>query len=679
MGSGGHMTLFRLVRRLEQSGHRCRIWLSDLAMHEDAAEAYDDILKHFQTIRAEVCLADDGLAEAKGDVLVATGWQTVARVMNTTGFRERCYLVQDFEPSFYAAGSHSLAAAWTYTQDLACICASPWLSETLAERFGRWTRAFALAYDPEHYHPPTKGAAQTAPRKRTVEGKAPGLQIAVYGRISTQRRCVELVLLALEHLAASGTRFTTHLFGAEFDAPAASFPCVAHAILDPQALGELYRQCDVGICLSATNYSLVPAEMMACGLPVLEIDVPSTRAVFPDGVVTRADAHPLRIAEALGELLQSRARRAKQAKAATEWINGLSWEASARDVGQAMVDRLAERGHRALAGRRGLKPAAPHVSVCIPTLNGGDLLGRVVECLAAQRCPWEFEIVILDSELEDELVAALLDLPGLRIETIRRRDFQHGRSRNKLAGLARGAFVAFLTQDACPANAFWLYNLVATLEHFPKAGGAFGRHLPWPDASPFVKREIENYFAYFEHHPLAVSRDTDPDRWHSGDPAWRQMLHFFSDNASCLRKSVWERHPFPEVEYGEDQLWCDQILKAGLQRVYAPGAVVFHSHNYAPGDCEKRAETEARFFREQFGYALLDPGVSPADWLRGRNADDEWWARANGIGQDDLDQRCRLNAAWLRGALRGAADAPGAAPAMVERKRGRQREAQRRP
>jgi glycosyltransferase involved in cell wall biosynthesis len=38
-------------------------------------------------------------------------------------------------------------------------------------------------------------------------------------------------------------------------------------------LGDLYRSADVGVCFSTTNPSLVPFEMMACGLPVVDLDV----------------------------------------------------------------------------------------------------------------------------------------------------------------------------------------------------------------------------------------------------------------------------------------------------------------------------------------------------------------------------------------------------------------------
>ena len=38
-------------------------------------------------------------------------------------------------------------------------------------------------------------------------------------------------------------------------------------------LGELYRSSTLGICFSTTNPSLVPYEMMACGCPVVDLDV----------------------------------------------------------------------------------------------------------------------------------------------------------------------------------------------------------------------------------------------------------------------------------------------------------------------------------------------------------------------------------------------------------------------
>jgi hypothetical protein len=139
VGSGGHMTIFRLVRWLEFARHECTIWINNLDQHRRIERASDDILKYFQTIKAKIKLLDDTFFETPGDVVVATGWQTVAAVGHATNFLERFYLVQDFEPSFYPTGSYSLSAENTYRQqDFACICASPWLATLMSTHYGRW-------------------------------------------------------------------------------------------------------------------------------------------------------------------------------------------------------------------------------------------------------------------------------------------------------------------------------------------------------------------------------------------------------------------------------------------------------------------------------------------------------------------------------------------------------------
>ena len=113
-----------------------------------------------------------------------------------------------------------------------------------------------------------------------------------------------------------------------------------------------------------------------------------------------------------------------------------------------------------------------------------------------------------------------------------------------------------------------LYNIVLVLERFPRAGGAFGKHIPWPSASPFTARDVNDHFEWIARNPLALSRETDIERWLSGDKEWRQLLHYFSDNNSCLRRAVWQQVPYPELDFGEDQAWADRIIRQGYQKVY---------------------------------------------------------------------------------------------------------------
>jgi glycosyltransferase involved in cell wall biosynthesis len=617
--------------------------------HRDSRDAYDDIIKNFQTIRARVAFVSEGFDTARGDVVIATGWQTVAQALNATNFRQRFYFVQDYEVNFHPMGSSALIAYWTYTQELACICASPWLANMLTQRFGRWTRHFFLAYDRDIYFP-----LETSKRRSKLEQR-PGSRIVLYARVSTARRAVELALLALEQLAKSGVKFHVDLFGEMNTWSSAPFPCRSHGILNAGDLAELYRDADIGICFSTTNYSIVPQEMMACGLPVVEIDGDSTRTTFPEDVVTFTGPHPLRIAADINALLKDQPRRDTQANAALLWTSQFDWEKSAKAVESALLERLLSEpaspsadAPKPIVARRPIK-----ATVCIPVFNGGKSLLRLIKHLRSQRTPWLFEIVIVDSGSTDGSMQKLGASAGtplsLRIATIPQHEFQHGRTRNLCANMAKGEFVAFLTQDALPTDDFWLYNLVTTLEHFPHAAGAFGRHIAMPTASPFMKHELITHFARLTQQPLALSRDTDIDRWNSGDQEWRQILHFFSDNNSCLRRSVWQRVPYPELDYGEDQVWADNIIRLGYEKVFAPSATVYHSHDHTPDETRARAAIEAFFFADAFGYQSYDDLRDFDEQLAAMQHSDMRWARGNGVSQAALTRQLTLNEAKLLG------------------------------
>jgi rhamnosyltransferase len=53
----------------------------------------------------------------------------------------------------------------------------------------------------------------------------------------------------------------------------------------------------------------------------------------------------------------------------------------------------------------------------------------------------------------------------------------------------------------------------------------------------------------------------------------------FDNVCSCLRRAVWERHPFPETPIAEDLEWARDVLLAGWRLAYAPRAAVVHSHD----------------------------------------------------------------------------------------------------
>jgi glycosyltransferase involved in cell wall biosynthesis len=437
----------------------------------------------------------------------------------------------------------------------------------------------------------------------------------------------------------------------------APFPCTSHGILSPQELAELYRRAKIGICFSSTNYSLVPQEMMACGLPVIEMEGESTRSVFPPEAVTFTGPHPLTIADDIVSLLNSAARRKRQVATALQWVSEFSWEKSAKAVERALLERLRKRG-QTIPHRRTPTASSSMATVCIPTYNGGDLLVDVVRRILDQRVPWPFDIVIVDSSSCDGSIDRCASIAksrnaNLRIKTIDKDKFQHGRTRNLCVDLSTSEFVCFLTQDAQPIDEFWLYNMVNVVGRFPRAAGGFGRHMPWPSASPFTKRDIDAHFSRLSQYPLVLSRETNPALWQSADEDWLQTVHYFSDNNSCIRRSVWARVPFPEIDYGEDQAWADRIIRLGFEKVYVPAAAVYHSHDWSPTEACQRAETEAYYFATVFGYRLYDLARTFEEQLEELHSLDRNWARQEGLSAQSLERQLVLDKAILTGRANG--------------------------
>ena len=117
------------------------------------------------------------------------------------------------------------------------------------------------------------------------------------------------------------------------------------------------------------------------------------------------------------------------------------------------------------------KSSNPVVTVVIPVYNGGSMLKAVVESCLKQDLDEEFEMLLIDSSSNDGCLEALPQDERIRLHRIRKEDFGHGRTRNLGVELARGEYVAFITQDAIPANRMWLMNLIAPLQNDPGVAG----------------------------------------------------------------------------------------------------------------------------------------------------------------------------------------------------------------
>ena len=230
-------------------------------------------------------------------------------------------------------------------------------------------------------------------------------------------------------------------------------------------------------------------------------------------------------------------------------------------------------------------------TIVIPTKNGGKLFEKVLTAVFTQETTYSYEVICVDSGSKDGTVETTEKFPAKLFE-IPPTEFGHGRTRNFGAAQGSGRYIVFITQDALPANKFWLQNLLESIELDEKTAGAFGQHLPYPDCNIFDKRDLPRHFARFGNEPHVFCIE---DRVvYDADVGLRLFLSFFSDNNSCLRRSVWEKYPYDDVDFAEDQIWMRKMLEKGYKKAYAPNSLVYHSHNFAGIDYAKRVFDDLR-------------------------------------------------------------------------------------
>lgn len=308
-GSGGHTTIFRMVRALERAGHRCTIYIQDdhgwsIDQHRRAVRDW------WPWVTAPVEEFDHALPDH--DAFFATSWTTAWHLLAVQSRGARAYFVQDFEPSFYPAGSDYLLAEATYRLPYAMVTAGGWLSSTLAERYGAWTQHFEFGADVDHYR---------------LTADQPRRGICFYSRPETPRRAHELGIAALELFGRRHPEVPISTFG---QSPGKiGVPTTHRGLLPPAELNQLYNSCVAGLVLSATNASLVPHEMLASGCVPVVNDAPNNREVLGAGKVSYTAATPHQLAASLSELVtsspaevESRARDVAASVSLEGWSRG---------------------------------------------------------------------------------------------------------------------------------------------------------------------------------------------------------------------------------------------------------------------------------------------------------------------------------------------------------------------
>jgi arylsulfatase A-like enzyme/glycosyltransferase involved in cell wall biosynthesis/2-polyprenyl-3-methyl-5-hydroxy-6-metoxy-1,4-benzoquinol methylase/peptidoglycan hydrolase CwlO-like protein len=215
------------------------------------------------------------------------------------------------------------------------------------------------------------------------------------------------------------------------------------------------------------------------------------------------------------------------------------------------------------------------VSIVIPTKNAGPDFDFTLEKIGNQKGINDTELIIVDSGSIDGTVK-LAEKYGAKVYSIKPDEFNHGETRNYGAEKATGDYILFMVQDAIPIGDYWLYNMVKVLESDSQIAAATCRQVPRSDADLFACFSIWNHHKALDFYEDRIAELTgDFDKL---PPIEKRKLCGLDDMCNLVRKDVFDKFKFEEIQYAEDIDLGLKLIKGGHKLAFLYSVGVVHSH-----------------------------------------------------------------------------------------------------
>lgn len=239
----------------------------------------------------------------------------------------------------------------------------------------------------------------------------------------------------------------------------------------------------------------------------------------------------------------------------------------------------------------------PQISIIILTKNGASYLDEILRGIFSQEILLPYEIIAIDSGSQDSTLEIINRFP-VHLHCIPPNEFNHGATRNLGVYLAQGQYLVFITQDAIPADQYWLSSLIAPLQKMPDIVAVCSRQIPRGTCNPLVAGHLETSYPLsavneeIKHFPLGIRNERIP----------RHSVTL-SNVSAAYRKTSLVRFPFPTTDFAEDAAWEYHALLRGEATMFQPRSVVIHSHTYGLTTWLRRCYLHAWAMQQIFSSA----------------------------------------------------------------------------
>lgn len=215
------------------------------------------------------------------------------------------------------------------------------------------------------------------------------------------------------------------------------------------------------------------------------------------------------------------------------------------------------------------------IDIIIPVYKPDKSFFELIEKLETQTVPVH-KIILMNTE--EKYLEQLLY--GKRFKEIYRnvdvyhlskKEFDHGRTRNKGVKKSEAEIFIMMTQDAIPADNELVEHLVKALER-PEVAAAYARQLPKKDCG--IIEAYTRSYNYPEQSMVKSQKDLER----------LGIKTYFCSNVCC----AYRRDAFDKLGgfvnhaiFNEDMIFAAGAVKQGYQIAYVAEAKVLHSHNYS--------------------------------------------------------------------------------------------------
>ena len=325
-GSGGHRTILQNVQYLIRKGYECDVYVEDKGEVKNSEELRRQAETLFGKHDCRFILGYD--IQGEYDIIFATAWFTAKVVRDCNSKAVKAYFIQDFEALFNPMGDGYILACNSYGYGLKPVTIGRWLSHKMQTEYRTPSRYFDFCADRRIYRPLPEAKKEHA--------------ICFVYQPDKPRRCSVLGIEALGIVKFLRPDVKIYLYGSNIKGNV-WFEHENLGIIPLEKCNALYNKCEVGLCISSSNPSRIPFEMMAAGLPVVDLYMENNFFDMPNEGVRLAHTTPESIAQALIEILDHRETAAEMSEAGKRYMADKDLEHGFEQFYAAVSDMAARR------------------------------------------------------------------------------------------------------------------------------------------------------------------------------------------------------------------------------------------------------------------------------------------------------------------------------------------------